>query len=271
MVAYRDAVRFLWGDEESHFVPDLVYGRGDRIGGLIYRLAPGELFRSSKTWRPIYNQHRYYYVVEGELTIHDPETGDVAVAHKGEAVYWRGNKYHFGYNFGSDELLVLDWYAPQERAATVPEIEASVKKRELASYAEGRTDLLGVWPTAALKDLQERYAEGGMVTVSEATSLRFIQGEKTPVLVNIFASTEALTGGTFKLRPAAMSDVETHPGDEVLFVLEGSMHVFLPDSFDWFELHPLDCLYLPEGTAHRYCNNGSVPAKAAFCVAPRYR
>jgi hypothetical protein len=123
LVPRRDAVRFLWGDEESHFVADLVYGRGDRLAALIYKLAPGERFGSSKTWRPLYDQDRYYYVVQGELTIQDPETGDVAVARAGEAVYWRGMRYHYGYNFGTDEVFVLDWYAPQERAANVPEIE----------------------------------------------------------------------------------------------------------------------------------------------------
>lgn len=271
LVPRRDAVRFLWGDEESHFVADLVYGRGDRVAGLIYKLAPGESFGSSKTWRPLYDQDRYYYVVQGELTIQDPESGDVAVARAGEAVYWRGMRFHYGYNFGTEEVFVLDWYAPQDRAANVPEIESSVKKREVRERREGRTDLLGKWPTDALKDLHDRYEQGRMVTLRQDTALQFILGEKNPVLMNLYASTEALTAGTFSLRPSVMAEVEQHPGDEVLFALEGCLHVYLPETYDWFELHPLDCLYLPEGTPHRYCNNGAVMAKAAFCVAPGYR
>ena len=47
LVTRAEAVRFLWGDEESHFVADLVYGRSHRLAGLIYKLGPGELFRSS--------------------------------------------------------------------------------------------------------------------------------------------------------------------------------------------------------------------------------
>jgi T5SS/PEP-CTERM-associated repeat protein len=271
LVPRQEAVRFLWGDEDSHFVADLVYGRGDRLAGLIFKLAPGEQFRSSKTWRPLYNQDRYYYVVQGELTIQDPETGDVAVARTGEAVYWRGSRYHFGYNFGTDEVFVLDWYAPQDRAATVPEIESSLKKREPQPYQPGRTDLLGRWPTHALVDLQDRYEQGRMVKLSKEHALHFIHGESNPVLMNLYASTEALTAGTFELRPSVMAEVEQHRGDEVLFALEGCLHVYLPETYDWFELHPLDCLYLPEGTPHRYCNNGATMAKAAFCVAPLYR
>jgi hypothetical protein len=72
LVRHYDAVRFLWGDEDSHYVPDLVYGRGDRIAALVYRMGPGNSFKSSKTWRPLYDQDRYYYVVQGTLAIQDP-------------------------------------------------------------------------------------------------------------------------------------------------------------------------------------------------------
>ncbi|MBX6323270.1 MAG: cupin domain-containing protein [Rhodospirillaceae bacterium] len=271
LVRHQDAVRFLWGDEESGFVPDIVYGRGDRISALIYRLGPRGLFRSSKTWRPYYDQDRFYYVVSGELTIQDPETGDIAVARAGEAVYWRGARFHFGYNFGGEETLVLDWYAPQERAPSVPEIETSLKKRDPRAYCAGRHDLLGNWPTGALSDLQARLAEGRVVTLRREAALHFIHGKAQPILMNLYVSTKELTAGTFDLQPATMGEPETHAGDEVVFALDGRLHVYVPDSFDWFELNPLDCLYLPQGTRHCYCNTGAVVARAAFCVVPRYR
>ena len=69
VVRRSEAVQFLWGDETAHFVPDLIYGRGERMAALIFKLPPGEYFRSSETWRTMYDQDRYYYVVTGELTI----------------------------------------------------------------------------------------------------------------------------------------------------------------------------------------------------------
>ena len=63
LVRRSEASRFLWGDDDSHYVPDLVYGRGERIGGMIFKLTPGEYFRSSNAWRTVYDQDRYYYVV----------------------------------------------------------------------------------------------------------------------------------------------------------------------------------------------------------------
>lgn len=271
LVRRQDAVRFLWGDPKAHFVPDLIYGRGERIAGLIFKLAPGEYFRTSDTWRTVYDQDRYYYVVCGELTIQDPETGDVAVAKPGEAIYWRGARYHFGYNFNFEETLVLDWYAPQERPSNVPEIAASPTKRQLKERVDGRFDLLTKWPKAALEDRAMRQKEGRVTTLKRSDALPVIHGETTPVRMDILASSENLTAGVVDLRPSVMSDPEVHRGDETLFVLEGTVHVYLPDSYEWFELHHLDCLYLPEGTRHQYANNGAKLATAAFCVTPGYR
>lgn len=271
LVRRGEAVRFLWGDDKAHYVPDLIYGRGERIAGLIYKLAPGEYFRTSETWRTIYDQDRYYYVVCGELTIQDPETGDIAVAKAGEAVYWHGARYHFGYNFNFEETLVLDWYAPPERASNVPEIVHSATKKQLKERIDGREDLLTNWPSGASADRAMRQKEGRVTTLRRADALPFILGEQAPVRMDIFVSSLNLTAGVFDLRPSIMSDPETHGGDETLFALEGAVHVYLPDSYDWFELHPLDCLYLPEGTRHQYANTGSALARAAFCVTPHYR
>jgi quercetin dioxygenase-like cupin family protein len=116
-----------------------------------------------------------------------------------------------------------------------------------------------------------REREGRVTAIRACDALSIIHGDKTPVRFDIFASSEHLTGGSFELRPSIMSDPEVHRGDETVFCLEGVLHVYLPDTFDWFELHPLDCLYLPEGTPHQYANTGSTPLKAAFCVTPLYR
>lgn len=110
-----------------------------------------------------------------------------------------------------------------------------------------------------------------MVTLRKENALQFIQGVRSPILMHLFASTEALTAGIFDLRPSFHGENEEHPGDEVLFALEGTMHVYLPETFDWFELHSFDCLYIPAGVPHRYCNSTASVAKAAFCIAPKYR
>ncbi len=271
LVRKSEAVRFLWGDEQSHYVPDLIYGRGERISATTFKLSPGEYFRTSDTWRTVYDQDRYYYVVSGELTIQDPETGDIAVARRGEAVYWRGARYHFGYNTNFAETLVLDWYAPNERALDVPEITASAKKRQLAKRVDSREDLLGNWPHNASADRALRERDGRVLTVRRSDALSFLHGEKNPIRIDILVSSKLITGGVIDLRPSTMSDPEVHRGDETLFALDEQVHVYLPDTYDWFELNPLDVLYIPGGTRHQYANNGSKTATVAFAVSPDYR
>jgi hypothetical protein len=65
LVTHAEAARFLWGDEQSQHVSDLVYGRGDRISSVTFALSPGGYFKASKAWKPLYDQHRFYYVVAG--------------------------------------------------------------------------------------------------------------------------------------------------------------------------------------------------------------
>lgn len=271
LVRRSEATRFLWGDEESGQVSDLIYGRGDRISAVIYALGPGHWFGASETWKPLYDQHRFYYVVQGSLAIRDPESGDVARADAGEAITWRGSRYHFGYNFGNDEAIVLDWYAPQERAPDVPETAVMGAKRELRETRGGRYELLGAWPDGRADERGRILDEGGVATVGPRDALQFVHGERKPLLVSILSSSSDLTAGTFELRAGTMSEPEQHPGDEVVYALSGRLNVLLTESGDWFELNPLDCAFLPEGTTHQYWSYGAQVTRAAFCVAPRYR
>lgn len=271
LVRYAEATRFLWGDAESGQVSDVIYGRGDRIASLVFSLAPGGWFKASKTWKPLFDQHRFYYVIQGSLTIHDPESGEVAVAGPGEAVYWHGAKWHFGYNFGQEETKVLDWYAPAERAAHIPEVEFGKTKPELKSVANGRYGLLGQWPAKAPEERTRLLREGGMVTLGRRDALHLIHGDRVSTQVSLYISTDVLTAGVMDLLPGVWSEPEAHPGDEVLYVTKGRLHVYLPDSFDWFEVHPHDSMFIPEGTHHQYVNYGDAPVEFAFAVSPMYR
>jgi gentisate 1,2-dioxygenase len=98
-----------------------------------------------------------------------------------------------------------------------------------------------------------------------------ITGEKNPILISLFISTEEITVGYIELLPGVMSDPEMHPGDQALFVTHGRLNVYLPETYDWFELHSKDSLFIPEGTSHQYCNMSDAPAEFFFTVAPRYR
>ena len=66
------------------------------------------------------------------------------------------------------------------------------------------------------------------------------------------------------------SDDRSHPSDKVIFVTAGKLHVYLPESYDWFELDEWDLLYVPAGTKHQYWNYTGRVASFAFMVVPNY-
>lgn len=270
VVRHRDAARFLWGDAKSGEVADVVYGRNEIIGTLVFKLKPGGYFRSSDTWKSYFDQHRFYYVLKGEIAVQDPHTGEIAVAKAGEAVHWRGAKWHFGYNFRSEECAVLDWYAPQERPPHVTELEFGTTKPQFKEEKVGQTEFLGRWPDQLAVARAEAESTGGMITARQQSALHFIHGTAHPTLESLLVSTKELTAEVVDLMPGARSDDRAHPGDKVIFVTAGKLHVYLPETYDWFELDAWDLLYIPANTPHQYWNYTDQPLSFAFMVVPRY-
>ncbi len=268
LIRYSEAARFLWGDEESHQVSDWFYGAGERIASFMFSLRPGDYFRYSKAWKTLYNQQRIYYVLQGGIVIHDPESGEVAMANEGEAIYWHGNKWHFGYNFGEREALILEGCVP---VLTEPEIIISPQQPDLAGIVNGRYDLLGKWPCELFNTQETAVRDGGLFTVKRENCLRLIAGTKVPTLVSLFVSTDMMTAGYIELGVGKRADAETHPGDEALVCTRGRLNVYLPETFEWFELHPKDSFFIPEGAPHQYCNMSDQGVEFFFAVAPRYR
>lgn len=274
LVRKFEATRSLWGDHESGVAADIDYGRGELLSAVLLTLGPGRWFRSSDRWRavPPNEEHRFWFVVEGKVAMHDPETGDVAVAGPGEGITWRGMRYHFAYNLGDEEAVVIDWFAPSDRIPGVSEDDQAKAKRPLDGPIVGaRQDLLAAWPDRRAEAIETAARVGSPLTVPPGSALQTIQGHERPMLVSIFTAGPKLTGGTFELRGGTSSDVEEHAGAEVVFATAGRLNVFLPRTRDWFELNRYDCLYIPPDTPHEYWSYGAERAVGVFCVAPCYR
>ena len=87
------------------------------------------------------------------------------------------------------------------------------------------------------------------------------------------ASSASLTAGSVRLNPGGRSQGLTHGGAAGLYVLKGRVNILIDDpeaSPVWFELHPQDGFYVPEGATYRAFNMGGEPAEYLFGVAPLY-
>jgi quercetin dioxygenase-like cupin family protein len=92
------------------------------------------------------------------------------------------------------------------------------------------------------------------------------------VLTGIVASTEHLTVVTHELNAGEAAAAHAHGGDELLFVLAGTLWVraWHADETFVFELEPGDACFVPMGDPHEYRNHGSGVAEAIAGIAPAY-
>jgi mannose-6-phosphate isomerase-like protein (cupin superfamily) len=264
-IPYSQVTRHLWGDEESGMVDDWIYVSSQKIHQLVFGLPPGAAFRHSPEYRTVFGADEVLYVLEGTFACANPETGEVHVAKPGEAVFFRKDTWHHGLNRSMDQLRVLEFYAPPPAKGTSGAYARTRPYLETPRY--GRDEQLGnLAPSSAA-------ADGATMRVLRDADLTWrLEGDDQGLLVGLYASTEQLTVGRGNLLPGRAGGLESHAGDEGLYVLSGVLNVLVPDAEGqkWFELHPKDGFFVPEGTVHQYRNYGAEPVEFLFGIAPGY-
>ena len=255
LIRADDAVCHVWGDEEAGFVDDWIYVSSERIHTIIFGLPVAGAFRHSESFRTVFAADELLYVLQGTLVLANPETGELVRAEAGESVFFRRDTWHHGFSYGRDELRVLEFFAPP------PSTGSSGPYARTRPYIDNT-----------------RYAReqhiGGVVGAAETPSLQVLRADDATwrldrgVLVGLLASTEHLTVGTLRILPGQTSIEESHEGDELVYMLSGSMSVQI-DGVSSI-LTPGDAFYVPAGVPHSYAAAGSTIGDAIFGVAPRY-
>ena len=257
------APRFLWGDPDSGYVSDWIYGSSAQIHMMSFEMTPGSRFGNSPDFKTFYNCAETYHCLKGEFTFHCPETGEVHVLHKGDTLYFPPDTWHWGYNFGAETCHILECLAPRTEEA----VEAYAKKQPWPSdirYVQ--RDMVGRFvPGMPQQAARARLAKAG-------DYLFEIVGEKQPMRVGLVCSTEKLTVGIVDLYPGQEGEVITHPSDKVIYCLDGRANIHVPDAApNWWELNAGDAGFLPAGCRHAFFNTSDAAAQVIFGVAPKYR
>ena len=268
-IRYGSVTRHLWGDEEAGEVADWIYVSSDRIHQLVYGLPPGGAFRHSDSFRTVFAADVVYYVLSGTLVIANPSSGEVQRLDPGEAAFFRRDTWHHAFNYSTEPLRVLEFFAPPPSQGTSGAYARAQPYLELAGVRYSRDGWLRRWPEAATEEAASRTIH----PIRTGDILWHLQGNAHPLLVGLLVSTEHLTVGRIELLPGQRSEPECHGGDEALYVLSGTVHVRPAgeSGSGWLELSERDGCYLPSGTPHQYYNIGGEPASLLFGVAPSYR
>jgi quercetin dioxygenase-like cupin family protein len=265
-IPYEAATRHLWGDAIAGEVADWIYVSSDKIHQLIFGVLPGAMFRHSEAHRTVFGADEIYYVLSGILALANPDTGEVHRALPGEAIFFRRDTWHHAMNCSTEPLRVLELFAPPPSQGTSGAYSRT--KPYLTDSAYTQDQWLERWPM----EQAEAARSFTMRVLRDADMLWRLEGREQQTLVGILASTEHLTVGKVYLLPGQHTDVQTHGGDESLYLLEGTLNVRLPEhqGSRWHELKPGDGFYIPEGEPHQYYNISDQPVSLIFAVAPTY-
>ncbi len=74
-----------------------------------YQLSPGSHFAPAD----VHAGDEIYYVLRGQVTMFQPDSGQVVVVNKGEGILMPKGCPHVGYNFGQEEARMLYAIAPK--------------------------------------------------------------------------------------------------------------------------------------------------------------
>jgi quercetin dioxygenase-like cupin family protein len=237
-----------------------------KIHQLVFGLPTGGSFKHSAEYRTVFAADEVLYVLEGTMVIANPETGEVHRVSTGEAAFFRRDTWHHAFAHGGEPLRVLELFAPPPSAGTSGAYARTKPLLTDARYSQ--EELLERWPEAQEEALRDHTIR----VLHDKDVLWRLEGRERQILVGILASTEHLTVGKLLLSPGETTDIESHGGDESLYVLAGTVHVRLSghDGQGWHELGAGDGFYLPEGTPHQYSNVSGRPVELVFGVAPTY-
>jgi mannose-6-phosphate isomerase-like protein (cupin superfamily) len=263
-IPYSGVTRHVWGDAGSGFVDDWIYVSSMQIHQLLFGIPPGGAFRHSPEYRTVFNADETLTVLKGTMILTNPETGEVVPVQTGETAFFRRDTWHHAFAWGTEELRVLEYFAPP------PATGSSGAYARLRPYLEqsryDRPELVG--------SFTGNIPPGTIKVLREADRLWSLDAEDERVMIGLYVSTDHLTSGTVRLAPGARSSVRSHRGSVGLYVQAGRVNILIEDTDvlpRWFELHPDDGFFLPEGARYRLCNMGGEEAEVIFGCAPDYR
>ena len=266
-IPYSGVTRYLWGDDESGQVNDWIYASSGKIHQLVFGFPAGKGFSHSPSFRTVFGADEVLIVIQGRMIIANPETGEVQVAGKGDAVFFRKDTWHNAWAMHGEEVRVLEYFAPPPSTGSSGKYAQSRPYVDTPKYQ--RAELFGNWPMGK----QESGLKGSLRMIGPRDRLWSLASPDPGALTGLIASTEHLTAGETILAPGGRGALQRHGGDMALYVAEGIINVQAPheaSATGWYELHPGDGFFVPEGFSYQLFNMGSVESRLYFGVAPSF-
>ena len=251
LIPGTDKTRHLWGDETSGFVLDRVWLSSERLHVLEFSLPVGGHFGHSETNPTIFAADELLYVLEGEVLLSNPSTGETQRAEAGEALFFRRDTWHHGRAGGDTSVTVLEFFSPPPATGASSVYARQQPYLDPADVKTIDERILLNWPMQA-----DRIRTEQRITPIRESDLAWANNGE--LQLGFLASTEHLSVMRCRLRAGAAGPTERHPGEEFVLLLSGALTVWTPEAPNANCLHlgPGDGAVLPPQTIHRYINTG---------------
>ena len=275
--------QFIYPDKPEYSDFNWNYASTDKCFIAQYQLSPGVKFMPAD----VHSGDEVYYVLEGTLTMLNPETGEVHQVEKNECYFIPKGGWHQGYNFTNKQTRIFliiaptiwppkglpeDGYTGETKIFSFnKQLTPNPKTEKVFSHDCPRSpDLIGQWPLPG--PLARKHPVNSM-TITEKDKLSVIWGEEYPVLLKFMVSNDLVHMAEFFI-PAGgysprCSEAHSHKGDETVYVCDGDLCVFFPETKEAMEVRSEEVIFIPEGVTHQYINYSDQVIKAVKTVAPK--
>lgn len=118
LIREADVTRHVWGDGEAGEVADWIYASTQRLHCLVFGLAPGGRFEHSEEFRTLFGADELMLVLEGEMLLANPGTGETLRVPEGEMAFFRAGTWHHAFALGDRPLRTIEFFAPPPATGT---------------------------------------------------------------------------------------------------------------------------------------------------------
>lgn len=281
-------VSFLYGFETTQ-VENQVFASTDKVFMAEWVLPPGNHYEPAGLHL---HGDECYYLLEGEATAFNAETGETFVFRAGDAMLIPQSTRHQIYNMTNERIVAIACVAPKiwvddGMGTIIPQVECPrfYKGPEEPACGEPYSpyvlpklkrsiDSIGSWPAPG----PELRKSKQLTIITPENQLALLHGKERHILFSFVVSNDYMHLAILSVPVSGVSEFETHDGDEVINVLEGELCVRISASeeersddatYPHIRLNAREKMLIPTGVRHQYLNFTNEVVKAYVAIAPK--
>ena len=242
---------------EAGFVTDRILLSSDQLHVLEYELPPGGEFRHSPQNQTVFAGDVLYYVVEGDLVLADPKTGEIARCARSEGRLFHRGTWHNAFNPFSATVRVVEFFSPPPARGTASEFAKRQPALTAPQFVDERWE--SRWPRARA----EQQAQVSFHEASRRTALWSFRDTLPTHLVATLVDTPYLRVTEGEVLPGHHEELALVEAESLLLVTSGELWLDIWSDEVGYQatsvLTPGDAMFLPSGCMERVLNRRDAP------------